>query len=220
MHHQLQVNIYAPCSHTCTTKHTWVHRCTIYTYIHHMHTCAAHASLNTLGYHQTLPKINIYVMHAMRESQHATPMAVHFQWCRPTTSGTVLMGTNRKEDSPVKTAHRVIEVMLTGCNGVSKGIVASQTLTATTTQSNTLEGSRLQKWGRVSASILACMSTPSKQSNSEPKGTPGPRMAQHSVFYRENPWCHTWACDVTDTSWDDVTSIPHDVIPWCYVMTV
>ena len=29
--------------------------------------------------------------------------------------GTVLMGTNQKEDSPVKMARRVIEVMLTGC---------------------------------------------------------------------------------------------------------
>ena len=83
------------------------------------------------------------------------------------------MGTDRKADSPVKTAHRVIKVMLMGCNGVSKGIIALQTLTATTTQSNTLEGSRLQKWRHVSTSILACMSTPSKQSNSELKGTPG-----------------------------------------------
>ena len=34
----------------------------------------------------------------------------------------VHMGTNRKEDSPVKPARRVIEVMLTGCVGVFKGI--------------------------------------------------------------------------------------------------
>ena len=87
----------------------------------------------------------------------------------------------------MKMPYRVIEVMLTGCNSVSKGIVASRMLTATTTQSNTLEGSRLQKWGCISMSILACTSTPSKQSNSEPKGTQGPQMAQHSVFYRENP---------------------------------
>ena len=69
------------------------------------------------------------------------------------------MGTNRKEDSPVKTACRVIEVMLTGCNGVFRGVNTLQTLTIITTQSNTLEGSRLQKWGRVSTSILVCMST-------------------------------------------------------------
>ena len=44
------------------------------------------------------------------------------------------MGTNQKEDSPVKVAHRVVEVTLTGCDGVSRGIDASQTLTIITTQ--------------------------------------------------------------------------------------
>ena len=79
------------------------------------------------------------------------------------------MGTNRKEDSPVKTAHRVIEVMLTGCNGVFRGVDASQMLAIIKTQSNTLAGSRLQKRGCITASILACMSTLSMQSNTEPK---------------------------------------------------
>ena len=37
-------------------------------------------------------------------------------------------------------ACREIEVMLTGCIGVFKGITTSQTLTAITTQSNTLKG--------------------------------------------------------------------------------
>ena len=69
----------------------------------------------------------------------------------------------------MKMAHGVVEVTLTGCNGVFKGVNASQTLTAITTQSNTLERSRLQKCGRVSASILACTSTLSRQSNSELK---------------------------------------------------
>ena len=77
------------------------------------------------------------------------------------------MGTTQKEDSPVKAAHRVIEVMLTGCVGVFKGIDALRTLTIITTQTNTLEGSRLQERGCVSTSILACMNT--LQSNSEPK---------------------------------------------------
>ena len=71
----------------------------------------------------------------------------------------VLMGTNRKEDSPVQMAHRVVEVMLTGCNGVSRGVDVWRTLTIITTQLNTLKGSRLQKWGHISASILACMNT-------------------------------------------------------------
>ena len=44
---------------------------------------------------------------------------------RPSMSETVLTGTNRKEDSPVKMAHRVVERMLTGCIGVFKGVVAS-----------------------------------------------------------------------------------------------
>ena len=79
------------------------------------------------------------------------------------------MGTYRKEDSPVKTAHRVIEVMLMGLISVFKGVVASLMLAATTTQSNTLEGSRLQKCGHISTSILACTSIPSRQSNLEPK---------------------------------------------------
>ena len=79
------------------------------------------------------------------------------------------MGTNQKEDSPVKMVRRVIEVLLMGCIGVFKGIITSQMLTAITTQSNTLKGSRLQKRGCVSMSILACTSTPNRQSNSEPK---------------------------------------------------
>ena len=54
------------------------------------------------------------------------------------------MGTTQKEDGPVKTACKEIEAMLTGCIRVLKGITATWTLTAiTTTQSNTLEGSRL-----------------------------------------------------------------------------
>ena len=32
------------------------------------------------------------------------------------------MGTNQKEDSPVKMVRRVIEVMLTGCVGVFRGV--------------------------------------------------------------------------------------------------
>ena len=57
----------------------------------------------------------------------------------------------------MKMAHRVIEVMLTGCVSVFKGIDASQTLTIITTPTNTLERSRLQERGYVSTSILACM---------------------------------------------------------------
>ena len=34
----------------------------------------------------------------------------------------VLMGTNRKEDSPVQMARGVVEVTLMGCNGVSRGV--------------------------------------------------------------------------------------------------
>ena len=49
------------------------------------------------------------------------------------------------------------------CFGVHQG-AGSQVIT---TQSNTIKGSRLQKWGHVSASILACTNT--LQSNSEPK---------------------------------------------------
>ena len=82
--------------------------------------------------------IYLYVMCATQEWPRATLAAVCFHWCRPTMSGTVLTGTNQKEDSPVKMACRVIEVMLTGCIGVSKGIIMPWTLTATTTQSNTL----------------------------------------------------------------------------------
>ena len=44
------------------------------------------------------------------------------------------MGTNRKEDSPVKAARREVEVMLTGCNGVFRGVNALRTLTIITTQ--------------------------------------------------------------------------------------
>ena len=69
----------------------------------------------------------------------------------------------------MKAAHRVIEVTLTGCVSVFKGVDALRMLTIITTQTNTLEGSRLQERGRVSASILACTSTLSMQSNSEPK---------------------------------------------------
>ena len=41
-----------------------------------------------------------------------------------------------------------------------------------------------------------------------------PRPAQHSAFYRENLWHHTWASDVmvTDHVNDDITSIPSDTI--------
>ena len=35
---------------------------TIYTYMHHKHTCAPHASLNTHVHHQTPPKIKIYLV--------------------------------------------------------------------------------------------------------------------------------------------------------------
>ena len=102
----------------------------------------------------------------MRERLCVALAVIRFQRCRPSTSGTVLMGTNWKEDTPVKMACRVIKVMLTGCNSVFKGIDASRALTAITTQSNILEGSRLQKCGYISTSILACTSTLSRQSNS------------------------------------------------------
>ena len=84
----------------------------------------------------------------------------------------VLTGTNRKEDSPVKMAHRVVKITLTGCISVFKGVITSQTLTAITTQSNTLKGSRLQKCGHVSTSILVCTSTlvgSQTQNQSEPQ---------------------------------------------------
>ena len=74
-----------------------------------------------------------------------TPVAICFQRCRPSTDGTVLTGTNWKQDSPVKMACRLIEVTLMGCNVVFRGVDA-------------LEGSRLQKRGH-SMSILACTST-------------------------------------------------------------
>ena len=67
----------------------------------------------------------------------------------------------------MQTVCRVVEVMLTGCNSVFRGTDAWQMLTVITTQLNTLEGSRLQKRGCVSASILACTNT--LQSNSELK---------------------------------------------------
>ena len=35
MHHQLQMHLCAPYTHTCTAKHTFVHRCTIYTNMHY-----------------------------------------------------------------------------------------------------------------------------------------------------------------------------------------
>ena len=156
----------------------------------------------------------------MQEQQCVAPAALGFWWCRPSASGTVLMGTNWKEDSPVKMAHRVIKIMLTGCIGVFKGVIASQMLTAITTQSNTLKGNRLQKCGCINVSILACMSTPSMQSNSELKWTQGPRVALHSAFYRVDPGHHAWACDVTNMSWYDITSIPCDIIPWSYIVTM
>ena len=53
---------YAPFTHTCTTKHASVYRCTTYTYMHHIHTCAPHASLNTCVHCQTPPKIMIYLV--------------------------------------------------------------------------------------------------------------------------------------------------------------
>ena len=76
-----------------------------------------------------------------------------FWRCRPSTDGTVLMGTNWKEDSPVKTAHRVIEVMLTGCNGVFRGIDALRTLIIIKIQSNTLEGSETGTCQHVNPSM-------------------------------------------------------------------
>ena len=57
---------------------------------------------------------NCDVCHA--GGQYVTPVAICFQRCKPFTDGTVLMGTNQKEDSPLKMVHRVIQVMLTGCN--------------------------------------------------------------------------------------------------------
>ena len=39
------------------------------------------------------------------------------------------MGTNQKEDSPVKTVRRVVKVTLMGCDGVFRGIDASRMLT-------------------------------------------------------------------------------------------
>ena len=53
------------------------------------------------------------------------------------------MGTNQKEDGPVKTAHREIEATLTGCIRMLKGIINTWMLTVITTQLNTLKGSRL-----------------------------------------------------------------------------
>ena len=40
-------HIYAPYTQTCTPKHTCVHRCTIYTYMHHIHIHAPNAPPNT-----------------------------------------------------------------------------------------------------------------------------------------------------------------------------
>ena len=62
-------------------------------------------------------------------------------------------------------ARRVFKITLMGCVGVFRGVDAQQTLTIIT--QSTIEGSRLQKRGCVSASILACMNT--LQSNLEPK---------------------------------------------------
>ena len=57
MHHQLQMHLYAPYTHTCTTKHTCVHRCTIYTYMHHqtqmcLHRCTKYTYMHHM-HHQT-----------------------------------------------------------------------------------------------------------------------------------------------------------------------
>ena len=60
--HQTYVSMYAPYTHTCTTKHTFVHICTIYTQMHHRQTCAPHAPPNTCVHHQTPPKYKIYLV--------------------------------------------------------------------------------------------------------------------------------------------------------------
>ena len=108
-----------------------------------------------------------------------TPVAIRFLRCNLIQMEKVLTGTNWKEASPVKVWHRVIEVMLTGCVGVFTGIDTLWMLRIITTQTNTLEGGRLQERGCVSASILACTST--LQSNSEPKWTPRPRWGKSPI---------------------------------------
>ena len=67
------------------------------------------------------------------------------------------------------TARKVLKITLTGCVGVFRGVNARGDAHIITTQSSIVEGSRLQKRGRVSASILACTNT--LQSNFEPKSS-------------------------------------------------
>ena len=70
--------------------------------------------------------------------------AVHFQWCRLSTAKIVLMGTNRRQGSPVETDLKKMEWHSQDVSEVCKGIGTSWTLTGiTTTQLNTFEGSRL-----------------------------------------------------------------------------
>ena len=78
------------------------------------------------------------------------------------------MGTNQKKVGPVRTACEVLRDIAHGMCRRAFGVSAlGETLTIIITQPSIVEGSRLQKRGRVSASILACTST--LQSNSEPK---------------------------------------------------
>ena len=152
------------------------------------------------------------------------PVALCFWRCRPFIDGTVLMGTNQKEDSPVKAACRVIEVMLMGFNSVFRGIDKSLMLTIIKTQSNTLEGSRLQKWGHISASILACTSTLSMWSNSEPKWTQSLRSGQVPEWPSTAPFIGktydviarpvmSWICHGMTSSVFNATSY-HNVTLW------
>ena len=102
----------------------------------------------------------------------------------------MLTGTNQKEDGPVKAVCRVIEITLMGCVSVFKGIDALRMLTVITTQSNTLEGSRLQEWGRISMSILACTvplvcSRTQNQSEPQDPSEVSPRLAKCGIFYRK-----------------------------------
>ena len=98
-----------------------------------------------------------------------------------------------------------------------------ETLTTITTQSSIVEGSRLQKRGRVSTSILACTNT--LQSNLEPKpsepeapGEESPSLAMRGILYRGIIWHHSKACDVTKTLYNDVISVLCDTISWHYVV--
>ena len=83
------------------------------------------------------------------------------------TAGIVLTGINQKEVGPVQTAREVLEITLTDVSACFVASMLGETLTIITTQSSIVGGSRLQKRGRVSASILACTNT--LQSNLEPK---------------------------------------------------